>query len=174
MRGPLGGAMNPRNAAEVAFGVAGIWLIVSRMPHILVSLAFSPADPRGIGRWFGLLHFGLVAGCGLGLLLLRHRLASWLVPVPQPALSGSVPGLQAAAFSVVGLLMAAHGLAELLARLATSLPIHERVSFLRFATPLSQLVVGLAVFVGARGLVSIWQSGRTAGQSGHHDDGGAT
>jgi hypothetical protein len=148
--------MNPRSAAEVAFGVAGIWLMVSRIPGILLSLAPSPAEPVGVVRWFGLLHFGLVAGCGLGLLLLRHRLATWLVPLPQPALSGSVPDIQAAAFSVVGLLMAAHGLAELLARLVMSTSIVERSSFWRLATPLVQLVVGLAVFFGARGVVTIW------------------
>jgi hypothetical protein len=165
--------MNPRTAAEVAFGVAGIWLIVSRIPDILLTLAFSPAEPGGVVRWFGLLHFGLVAECGLGLLLLRHRLAARLVPMPQTALAGSVPDLQAAAFSVVGLLMAAHGLAELLARLVMSTSIAERSSFWRLATPLVQLVVGLAVFVGARGLVTIWRSVRSAGQSRRDDAGGA-
>ena len=166
--------MNPRNAAEVALGVADIWLIVSRLPDLGVSLAFSPAEPDGLLRWLGVVHFSLVVLCGLGLVLLRRRLASWLVPTQQAQLNGSVPGLQAAAFSVVGLLVLVKGLADFAARLGyRSLVANWDRSVEQFALPLAQIAVGLSVFLGAKGLVGIWQSLRTAGRPNGDRDRGA-
>ena len=156
--------MNPRNAAEIALGVAGVWLIVSRLPELAVSIAFFPSEQDGLLRWLGVVHFGLVVVCGLGLVLLRHRLASWLVPMQQADLTGSATGLQAAAFSVVGLLLLAQGLADSLARLLSHLFRLPETFVWPLALPLAQIAVGLAVFLGARGLVSIWQSLRTAGR----------
>jgi hypothetical protein len=164
--------MNPRSAAAIALGVAGIWLIVSRIPEIALTLVFSPAEPDGILRWLGPIQFGVVAGCGLALVLLRHRLASWLVPTAQPDLTGSAPELQAAAFSVVGLLLLARGFADGVAQLAMSVANAERASFAQLASPLVQIAVGLALFIGARNLVTVWQSLRTAGQSRSGGDGG--
>jgi hypothetical protein len=166
--------MNPRNAAEVALGVAGVWLIVSRLPELGLSLAFSPRHPDGSLSWIGLVSVGLVVGCGLGLVLLRRRIASWLVPMPQPELRGSVAGLQAVAFSVVGVFLLARGLADFLARLTLSASDVWGSSIERFAAPLAEVVVGLALFVGSRRLAVIWQSLRTAGlPSGGKDDGAA-
>jgi hypothetical protein len=82
--------------------VAGVWLIVSRLPEFGVSLVAPLWSPDGSVPWFVLVHLGVVIGCGLGLLFLRHRIAAWLVPMPQPDLRASVSGLQAAAFAVVG------------------------------------------------------------------------
>jgi hypothetical protein len=164
--------MNPRSAAEIAFGVAGVWLIVSRIPDFGVSLAFSLAGPDGLLRWLGVVHVGLVAVCGLGLVLLRRRLASWLVPMAQPDLTGPIAGFQAAAFSVIGLLLVARGLSDFLARLAVSVSGAWRPSFEEFVRPLAQIAVGLGLFLGARGFVTIWQSLRVAGRPrGETDDG---
>ncbi len=148
--------MNARNAAEIAFGVAGMWLIVSRIPDMGVSVVFSPDEPGGLLRWLGVVHFAVVFVCGLGLVLLRRRLASWLVPAQPAELNGSVAGLQAAAFSVVGLLLLAEGLADFLARLGyRSLLANWDPSIEQFALPLAQIVIGLGVFLGARTLVRI-------------------
>ncbi len=68
--------MNPRNAAEIALGVAGVWLIVSRIPDLGVSLAFLPREADGSLPWFVIVHVGLVIVCGIGLLLSRPRIAS--------------------------------------------------------------------------------------------------
>jgi hypothetical protein len=165
--------MNPRNAAEVALGVAGVWLIVSRMPELGLSLVFTPRQPDGSFSWIVLLLIGLVILCGLGLVLLRHRIASWLVPMPQPDLSGSVAGIQAVAFSVVGVFLLAHGFAGLLAQLAMLVSDTWGSSVERLATPLAQVAVGLALFLGARRLATIWQSLRTAGRPTGDRDGGA-
>jgi hypothetical protein len=165
--------MNPRNAAEIALGVAGVWLIASRLPELGLSLVFSPRDPDGSLSWIGLVSVGLVLLCGVGLVLLRYRIASWLVPVAEPELRGSVAGLQAVAFSVIGVFLLARGLASFLARLTLS-P-HVWGSLIeRLAAPLAEILVGLALFVGARRLTAIWHSLRTAGlPSGGKDDGAA-
>jgi hypothetical protein len=157
--------MNPRTAAEIALGVAGVWLIASRIPDIVLTSAFSPVDSGGLLRWLGPLQLAVVAACGVGLILLRRRLAAWLVPGSQPDLTGSIPGLQAAAFSVVGVVLLARGLSELLAQLALAASGPGRTVLPAFATPLAQIAVGLAVFFGARGLVAMWRS-RAAGQRG--------
>jgi hypothetical protein len=165
--------MNPRNAAEIALGVAGVWLIVSRLPELGVSLVASIKNPNGSVPWFVLVHLGVMIGCGLGLVFLRHRIAAWLVPMPEPDLKESVAGLQAAAFSVVGLFLLAQGLAEFLARLTVSASDPGVSSAERFAGPLAQTLVGLALFLGTRGLVGIWQSLRTAGLSSRDRGAGA-
>src|SRR3954465_12626925 len=92
-------SMNPRPAAEVAFGVAGVWLMVSRIPDFGLNLALWPVGPDGVLHWVGVIHFALIVLCGVGLLRFRRALAAWLVPVPEPAVAGPVPGLQAAAFA---------------------------------------------------------------------------
>ena len=162
--------MNPRNAAEIALGVAAVWLIVSRIPELVMSLAFLPAGPDGLFRWIGVVHAGLVVLCGLGLAHLRRRIASWLVPVAQPDLTGPIAGFQSAAFSVIGVILVADGLSDLFHQLAISTLNVGRPS----AGPLARIAVGLALFVGARGIVAIWQSLRTAGlPSRDRDDGGA-
>ena len=165
--------MSPRNAAEIALGVAGVWLIVSRSPDLGVSLAYSVIESDGSVPWFVLVHVGLVIMFGLGLVLLRHRIAAWLVPISQPDLSGSVAGLQAAAFSVVGVFLLAQGLAGSLARALGDLFRLPDLSVQPLALPLAQIVVGLAVFLGARSLVNIWQSLRTAGRPNGDGDAGS-
>ena len=176
MRGPLGSrqnAMNSRNAAEIALGVAGVWLIASRLPELGLSLVFTPRQPDGSLSWILILSVGLVVLCGLGLVLLRHRIASWLVPMPQADLKVSAPGLQAAAFSVIGVFLLAQGLTGFLAQLTISVADVWDSSLERFAAPLAQVAIGLALFLGARRLATVWQSLRSAGLPSGDKDGGA-
>lgn len=151
--------MNAREVAAAALGTAGIWLIVSRIPDFGVNLALWPLGPDGVVHWVGVIHFLLWFGCGLGLILLRRRMASWLVPSPQSELTAPVvAGLQAAAFSVVGLVLLAHGVADLLGRLAMSVTYPDRMTLDWLAAGLAEIVIGLAVFLGARGLVRLWHA----------------
>jgi hypothetical protein len=154
--------MNPRSVAEVAFGVAGVWLMVSRIPDFGLNLALWPVGPDGVLHWVGVIHFALVVICGIGLLRFRRALAGWLVPMPEPDAGDSVAGLQAAAFSIVGVVLLAQGLAELLGRLAVSLgsPGHIPLNWLAIA--MAQIAVGLLLFLGARGLAQIWRALRRA------------
>ena len=79
--------MNPRNAAGIALGVAGVWLIVSRLPEFGVSLVAPLWSPDGSVPWFVLVHLGVVIGCGLGLLF-RVGACCWTGKI---AASGVVP-----------------------------------------------------------------------------------
>src|SRR3989442_11908605 len=104
--------MNTRKAAEIAFGVLGVWLIVASTPAIaglVISLSLPSADQSGSLRWLGFVQIGLFLLCGLGLMLLRRRLAAWLVPNVEAVLEGSTSGFQAAAYSVIGVLSFARG-----------------------------------------------------------------
>jgi len=150
--------MNPRPAAEVAFGVAGLWLMVSRIPDFGLNLALWPVGPDGVLHWVGVIHFALIVVCGVGLLRFRRALAAWLVPVSEPGVTGPVAGLQAAAFAVVGVVLLTHGLAELLGRVAVSLlsPGHIPLDWLAIA--IAQVLIGLLLFLGARGLAHIWRA----------------
>ena len=165
--------MNPRVAADVALGLAGVWLIVSRIPELGVSLVFSAVEEDRSVPWFVLVHVGLVIVCGVSLVLLRHRIAAWLVPKPPADLMPSVGGLQAAAFSVMGVFLLADGLADLLAQLTVSISDDGVSSIERFAGPVARVLVGLALFLGARGLATTWQTLRTAGLSSRDPDAGA-
>jgi hypothetical protein len=85
-------------------------------------------------------------------------------PDAQPDLTVSVAGLQAVAFSVVGVFQLAEGLSGLLAQLTVSVSDVWNSSVERFAVPLPQAAVGLTLFLGARRLATIWQSLRSAGR----------
>jgi len=159
--------MNARSAAEVALGVAGIWLMVNRIPEFGLNLALWPVGPDGVLHWVGVIHFALVAICGVGLLLFRRRLAAWLVPMPDPSVTGPVPGLQAAAFSVVGVVLLGYGLADLLGRLAVSLWSPGRIPLDWLAIGIARIAVGLVLFLGARGLARIWRALR--GERGYQE-----
>ena len=111
--------------------------------------------------------------CGLGLVLLRHRIAAWLVPVPQPELGSSAAGVQAVAFSVVGVFLLAHGLAGFLAHLAMLVSEAWGSSVELLAAPIAEIAVGAAVFVGSRRLAAVWQSLRTAAVPSRDRDDGA-
>jgi hypothetical protein len=148
--------VSSRSAAEVALGIAGIWLMVSRIPEFGTNLALWPVGPDGTLHWVGVVHFTLVVACGLGLLLLRRSIAARLVPEQQPDLTDSVPALQAAAFSVIGVVLLARGLADVLGRLVMAVSYSGPISMSWFAPGLAQVIVGLALFLGARGLVSVW------------------
>ncbi|MFL5449858.1 MAG: hypothetical protein ACJ8A6_09155 [Gemmatimonadales bacterium] len=158
--------MNPRSAAEVAFGVAGIWLMVSRIPDFGLNLALWPVGPDGVLHWVGVIHFALVVICGAGLLRFRRVLAAWLVPMADPDVVGPVAGLQAAAFSIVGVVLLARGLAELLGRLAVSLGSPGHIPLDWLAISIAQITIGLLLFLGARGLAQIWRGLRERGSAG--------
>jgi hypothetical protein len=132
--------------------------MVSRIPEFGTTLALWPVGPDGTLHWVGVIYFTLIVGCGLGLLLLRRSIAARLVPAEQPDLSGSVPGLQAAAFSVIGVVLFGRGLADLLGRLVMAVSYSGPISVSWFAPAVAQVIVGLALFLGARGLVTVWHS----------------
>jgi hypothetical protein len=145
--------MNQRQLASVLFAVVGVFIAASRVPEIFVHIALlSQADPtdqasRSSG-WPGIASvsaFGatLVAvGVGVSLMLFRDRLAQRLFPVATPSLE--LRGVQTAAFSVLGCYFAVQGLSRIL--WAGRFDLGAAI----------QLTLGVALFVGARGLSNFW------------------
>jgi hypothetical protein len=134
--------------------------VVSRIPEFGTSVALWPVGPDGTLHWVGVIHFTLVLTCGLGLFLLRRRIAARLAPADPGELTGSVPELQAAGFSVIGVVLLARGLADGLGQLTMALVYSGPISLSWFAPAVAQVIVGLALFLGARGLVRVWHSVR--------------
>ena len=166
--------MNSRQAAEIALGVAGVWLIASRTLQAGFSLVVGLTQPWGALSWAPIAYVGLALLCGLGLVMLRHRIAAWLVPTPQPIPGGVATDAQAIAFSVLAVYLVAHGLSgvagglPLLRSYVVSGPIE------RLAAPLAEIIVGVALFVGSRRLAATWESLRTVGlRGGEPRDAGA-
>ena len=143
--------MTLRNATETALGLAGVWLIVSRLPDLLVSLVFAPDQAL-----FVLADVGLMAACGVGLMVYRRRLARWLAPADEPESTYSVAVLQTAAISVIGVLLAVSGLSTILAQFVVSVA-DWRWPLDTYSRSLIKLAIGLALFLGARRLVTWWQ-----------------
>jgi hypothetical protein len=132
--------------------------VVSRIPEFGTSLALWPVGPDGALHWVGVIDFTLVLVCGLGLFLLRRRIAARLAPAEPGQLTVSLPELQAAAFAVIGVVLLARGLADGLGQLTMALVYSGPISVSWFAPAVAQTIVGLALFLGARGLVRVWHS----------------
>ena len=146
--------MTLRNATETALGLAGVWLMVSRFPDLLVSLVFTQGQASEL--LFVLADLGLIAACGLGLLVYRRRLARWLAPEAELEITDPVAVLLAAAISVIGVVLAVSGLSAILAQLVVSVG-DWRWPLGLYSRSLVKLAIGLALFLGARRLVILWQ-----------------
>ena len=146
--------MTLRNATETALGLAGVWLMVSRFPDLLVSLVF--AEGRAGELRLVLSDLGLITAVGVGLIIFRRPLAQWLAPAAEPESTDSVAILLAAAVTVIGVLLAVTGLSTILAQLVISVG-DWRWPLGLYARSLVKLAMGLALFLGARRLVIFWQ-----------------
>jgi hypothetical protein len=142
--------MNQRQFASVLFAVTGIYIAVSRIPEFAIHAAFfyqfgSGGDVAGgetLLTGAALTATIVTAGIGVALILLRDRLARRLFPTDTAPLE--VRGLQTAAFSVIGVYFAVQGISRL--------PWSGQVGW----SAIVQVVLGVALFLGARGLSRLW------------------
>jgi len=155
--------MTSRSAAAIAFGVLGVYLVAGNIPEIVVATQMKVQDsPFAQAHWFPYLGPVISTACGVGLLVFRHALATLLAPASESTDEGSgIPGLQAAAIAVIGVFFFAGGLQLFIAEELTK----EGVGFQRTAQSVTELAIGAALFLGARGIVVVWQKLRTAGRS---------
>lgn len=149
--------------ASVLFTAVGVFIAVSRLPEILIYAAVlaqwnpanqDPATPFS-QRLVPVTALGgslVVILVGAGLILLRDRLADRLFsPGTQPL---SAREVQAVAYSVLGCYFAVQGLSGI-SRFGWS-------GQLDWAGA-TQLVLGVALFFGARGLSRLWSLSRSTG-----------
>lgn len=164
--------MSPRSAAKIAFGVAGAYLVAVSVPQALASVAAGllGRDHDPVIRWIAIIAPVVTAVTGSGMIALRKAMSARLVPETQEQVSDSgVTGAQGAAISVVGVYFLATGTAGLARELLRSLVPQSRfgaaLSIDACAGPLAEFAVGLSLFLGARGIVSVWGEARTAGRN---------
>jgi hypothetical protein len=155
--------MNQRELASVLFAVIGVYIVIARLPDLMIFIGMLAAanpelEPPGSGipqrliAMFGLvgsLVALLAAGC---LIRLRHRLANRLFATGTQALN--VPEVQTVAFSVLGCYFAVQGI--------------SRFGWAgRFDWGAATLLVlGIALFFGASSVSRLWALSRSVGPSG--------
>jgi len=104
----------------------------------------------------------LLLATGVGLLALRRRLAAMLAPQTEAAEEGNgTGGVQAAAIAVIGVYFFAVGLQMFVADQL----MQRDLGFHKSMQGPTEMTVGAALFLGARGIVAVWQWLRTAGRS---------
>lgn len=138
--------------ARVLIGIVGIWLVASALPWLATMLtlaAFGSGTAEAAILQATL--FVVSATAGVGLLVTRARLARLLVSEESALRLPETRELEAIGFGIVGLYLAASGLANGVA--------HATVGAgPRMLAEAIRLALGLAVFAGSSRLVR-WRRG---------------
>jgi len=152
--------MNQRQFASVLFAALGVLVGVSELPPLLILVSqVVTASGRGLDSPTGssplpmvimaLVGSLAVIGIGAALVMRSDRLAARLFPQPSQPLA--VPEAHAVALSVLGCYFAVEGLSHISRRFGFPTPA------LQFdVARVAQLVLGLMLFFGARGLSGLW------------------
>jgi drug/metabolite transporter (DMT)-like permease len=153
--------MSQRQLASVLFAVLGIYMAVAWIPRVFLSVGLLPQvrpdpvanDYEKIVYTAELISTGIGVLLGVGLVLSRDLLARRLFPVDsQPLVARD---LQAVALSVLGCYFVIQDAAELIFRMIARHEINWPA--------MVELVLGLGLFLGARGIARFWTFARTAG-----------
>jgi hypothetical protein len=162
--------MSPRIAAETAFAVAGVFLLAGSVSQAVLSIdmGLHAQNPDALVRWIGAIGACLHAVIGAALIASRHWLSMRLAPESQDQVETGTDGIHAAAISVVGVYFLAAGLSGLLREVLRSVVPHSvfgaALSLYNCAGPIAETVVGFALFLGSRGIISLWRGLRSAGR----------
>jgi hypothetical protein len=156
--------MTSRSAAEIAFGVMGVFFVANNLTSAVVSIAmiFHGSANRDDLRWIPVVGSAVSLAFGVALIALRRSLAAMLSPAAKPPEEeNGTGGLMAPAIAVIGIYFFAEGVQGFLAELLMK----SRAPFQASIEPPTMMVVGAALFLGARGLVVVWHKLRTAGRA---------
>lgn len=162
---------HPRQLAEVLLAIAGIWLMVSRMPDYAVSLYIVWSSPSAVPEAGGpnmlvlqsVYFLGNVL-LGLTLILARKRIACWLTPDSSWQPSGtavSTESLLAVGAALVGIQHLADGAINLASHyfaLRSMEPIDPSVLWQGGLS----VAIGIGLFAVSVGLGRLW--GRLRGR----------
>ena len=156
--------MTQRQLASVLFAVLGAFIAISWLPQIVVAVGLltqpiatttSAGDQSGSDAYAVSLLIGTLITVLLGIFLViaRDRVAERLFADSRDPLAARET--QAVALSVLGCYFVIGGISRLVGRGLR--PIDW--------SAVTQLVLGLALFFGARGVARLWAAARTAGVS---------
>jgi hypothetical protein len=155
--------VNQRQLASVFFAVAGIFIAASHVSellfHIGVIAQYAPGTETSSdaldATQISYLAIGAAVSTiliGVALVLLRNRLANRLFATGGESLE--VHNAQAAALSVVGCYIFVQGISRLVATRGIN------------GGGVPEIVLGVALFLGGRGLSGLWQRVRLAARPG--------
>jgi hypothetical protein len=166
--------MSSRELAAALLGVVGVYLLGESISYTLAWILFNPPDSNQMlqlqrAYWVQLvmvaIFFAWLLAFGAALVLYRNRIAASLYP--EPSQSGATIGvsdLQAAAFAVIGLVFVVNSSARLIYAFAQLAP-DQGISALwpHSAESIARVVLGMALFLGARGAAGAWSLARQTG-----------
>jgi hypothetical protein len=158
MRDPLGGAMSQRQLASVLFAVLGAFIAITWLPQLVLSIGVWRAGNQAAPAAYAItLLIGAIIAVILGivLVLIRIRLAERLFPADSRPLAAQ--DTQAVALSVLGCYFVVGSISRLVGR--------GRIDW----SAVTQLVLGVGLFLGARGVARFWAAARSAGSSTSND-----
>lgn len=171
------------DVAALAVRIFGIYLLLQALPLAMFVISQLLQSPRlrvsGLMSEFGFVFYGIYlvvfTGAGVWLVVKAVRIAAWLLPkttgnAALPVVHGSPDGLQAVAFSIIGLYLAASafpGVATIFAQYAR-FP-SDQSMFQQLVKPGVEFVVGLVLFFRSKRLAAYWQQTR-AGSAAHAGD----
>src|SRR5262245_34033027 len=165
--------MSSRELAAALFGVLGIWVLGASISSALALIlayrtnaaTIAPLYPPFWSLILIAMRYGWDVTFGATLLLLRNRIAAHLFPEPsQPGAPIGVSDLQVALFSVVGLGLVISSLGTVTYGLVQSFSDRGIAALWPdSAQAIAEGVLGIALFLGARGLAGVWSLARRAG-----------
>ena len=150
--------MSQRQLASVLFAVLGAYIAISWFPQIIVFIGIQTAGDQAAPVAYLITPvIGAIIAVLLGivLVLIRVRLAERLFPADTGPLAAR--DTQAVALSVLGCYFVIESVSRLVGR--------GRIDW----ASVTQLVLGVGLFFGARGVARLWAAGRTAGSSTSND-----
>ena len=162
--GSLNGQMSQRQFASVLFAVIGVFIAINWLPQVVVAIGLfaQPTDTRAGPQANSAYATALLIGTliavllAISLVVMRERLAERLFAADTGPLTAR--DAQAVALSVLGCYFA-----------IAAIPRLVRVARFGFGSiewaALIQLVLGVALFFGARGVARLWVAARSAGFS---------
>ena len=146
--------MSQRQLASVLFAVLGAFIAITSLPQLVLSIGVLAAGVQAapVGYAIALL-IGTTISVILGivLVLIRVRLAERLFPADSGSLAAR--DTQAVALSVLGCYFVLESVSRLVGR--------GRIDW----AAVTQFVLGVGLFVGARAVSRFWAAARSAGSS---------
>jgi hypothetical protein len=174
------------DVAALAVRIFGIYLLLQALPLAMFVISQLLQSPRlrlsGFMSSFGFVFYGIYlvvfTAAGVWLLVKAVRVAAWLLPnttgnAAVPVVHGSPDGLQAVAFSIVGLYLAASAFPDVAAILAQYARFQsDRAMFPQLIKPGIEFVVGLVLFFRSKRIAAYWQQTRAVSAAHAGDDSG--
>jgi hypothetical protein len=146
--------MSQRQLASVLFAVLGTFIAISWLPQIIVFIGIQAAGDQDAPVAYAItpvIAAIIAVLLGIVLVLIRVRLAERLFPADTGPLAAR--DTQAVALSVLGCYFVIESVSWLVRR--------GRIDW----APITQLVLGVGLFFGARGLARFWAAARSTGSS---------